>query len=108
MAQIEILVNERIYKVACQDGQEDRLRRLAAHLDQEAQTLARDLGQIGEARLLLLAALTVCDELFEVRDKLAAAEAGALPLDQETLGGATRVIEAAANRIEGMSERLSA
>ena len=59
-------------------------------------------------RLLLLTALTVCDELFEMREKLADAEARAKPMDQETVGGATRVIEAAANRIDGMNERLSA
>lgn len=108
MAQTDILVNERAYKVACQDGQEERLLRLAAHLDRESQALARDLGQIGEARLLLLTALTVCDELFEVREKLAEAEARLQPMDEETVGGATRVIEAAANRIDGMSERLNA
>ena len=108
MAQIDILVNERAYKVACQDGQEERLLRLAAHLDREAQALARDLGQIGEARLLLLSALTVCDELFEVREKLAEAETRAQPLDPETVSGATRVIDAAARRIDGMNERLSA
>lgn len=108
MAQIDILVNERAYKVACQDGQEERLLRLAAHLDRESQALARDLGQIGESRLLLLTALTVCDELFEVREKLAEAEARAQPMDQETIGGATRVIDAAAKRIDGMNERLSA
>lgn len=108
MAQIDILVNERAYRVACQDGQEERLLRLAAHLDREAQALAHDLGQIGEARLLLLTALTVCDELFEVREKLADAEARAQPMDQETVGGATRVIDAAAKRIDGMNERLSA
>jgi cell division protein ZapA len=108
MAQTEILVNDRSYKVACQDGQEERLLRLAAHLDREAQTLVRDLGQIGEQRLLLLAALTVCDELFEARASLAEAQARALPMDQETIGGATRVIDAAAGRIDGMAKRLSA
>lgn len=108
MAQIDILVNDRAYRVACQDGQEERLLRLAAHLDREAEALARDLGQIGEARLLLLAALTVCDELFEARADLAEAESRAQPMDEETIGGATRVIEAAAKRIDGMSERLSA
>jgi cell division protein ZapA len=108
VAQIDILVNDRSYKVACQDGQEERLLRLAAHLDREARALAGDLGQIGEARLLLLAALTVCDELFEARGTLAEATASAAPMDHETIGGATRVIEAAAKRIEGMGERLSA
>lgn len=108
MAQIDILVNDRSYRVACQDGQEERLLRLAAHLDREARALASDLGQIGEARLLLLTALTVCDELFEVQGKLTDIEARAQPLDAETVGGATRVIEAAAKRVEAMSERVAA
>lgn len=108
MAQIDILVNDRSYKVACQDGQEERLLRLAAHLDREAQALVGDLGQIGESRLLLLTALTVCDELFEVKDKLAGREADGEPMDPGTVGGATRVVDAAARRVEGMAERLSA
>jgi cell division protein ZapA len=108
MAQIDILVNDRSYKVACQDGQEERLLRLAAHLDREARALVGDLGQIGESRLLLLAALTVCDEVFELREKLAAAESHAQLMDPETVGGATRVVDAAARRVEGMAERLSA
>ncbi|MDZ7629024.1 MAG: cell division protein ZapA [Parvularculaceae bacterium] len=108
MAQIDILVNDRSYRVACQDGQEERLLRIAAHLDREARALASDLGQIGEARLLLLTALTVCDELFELQGKLAEIEERAKPMDAETIGGATRVIEAAAKRIEAMSERAGA
>lgn len=108
MAQIDILVNDRSYRVACQDGQEDRLLRLAAHLDREARALVGDLGHIGEARLLLLAGLTVCDELFEIKDKLAEAEAQRQPMDHETVGGATRVVDAAARRVESMAERLGA
>jgi cell division protein ZapA len=108
MAEVDILVNDRTYKVACQDGQEERLLRLAAHLDRESRALVADLGQIGESRLLLLTALTVCDELFEVKDKLVEAEAARQPMDLETVGGATRVVEAAAKRVEGMADRLSA
>ncbi len=108
MAQVDILVNDRTYKVACQDGQEERLLRLAAHLDRESRALVGDLGQIGEARLLLLTALTVCDELFEVKEKLSQIEADRQTMDPETVGGATRVVEAAARRVEGMADRLSA
>lgn len=108
MAEVNILVNDRTYKVACQDGQEERLLRLAAHLDRESRALVGDLGQIGEARLLLLTALTVCDELFEVKDTLAETETARQAMDPETVGGATRVVEAAAKRVEGMADRLSA
>ena len=106
MAEIDIVVNARIYKVTCGDGQEPRLRRLAAHIDGHVRTLIGDLGQIGDARLLLLAGLTVADELFEARLRLAEADDADFPLDPQTIGGATQVIDAAASRLEGMAGRL--
>lgn len=106
MAQVEITVNERSYKVMCDDGQEGRLRQLAGYFDRHVTQLARELGQIGEARLILLTALTVCDELFECRRRIADFEEGSEALDAETIGGAGRVIEAAAKRVEAMAEKV--
>ena len=68
MAEVEIRVNGRDYRVTCEDGQEDRLNQLAAYYDRQVSDLASELGQIGDARLLLLSALTICDELFEEND----------------------------------------
>ena len=107
MAQVEISVNDRSYKVMCEDGQEVRLGDLAAHLDRHVADIAADLGQIGEARLLLLAALTVCDELFEARARLASLEAnaaGAIADEAE----AAEAIEHAAQRLTAAAERLAA
>lgn len=106
MAQVDIMVNDRLFKVTCEDGQEERLERLARHFDRHVQELVRDLGQIGDTRLFLLSALTVCDELFDARAKLADAEEGGAPLDAATVGGASRVLDAATKRIEGMAKRL--
>ncbi len=106
MAQVDIMVNDRLFKVTCEDGQEERLERLARHFDRHVQELVRDLGQIGDTRLFLLSALTVCDELFEARAKLAEIEEGGEPLDQATIGGAARVLDAAAKRVETMAKRL--
>lgn len=106
MAQVDIMVNDRLFKVTCEDGQEDQLERLARHFDRHVQDLVRDLGQIGDTRLFLLSALTVCDELFEARAKLLEIEEGGEPLDQATVGGATRVVDAAAKRLETMARKL--
>jgi cell division protein ZapA len=108
MAQVEVTVNGRAYKVACENGQEARLEQLAAHLDRAATQLAKDLGQIGETRLLLLAALTVCDELFESRRRCAELERQTQPLSPETAGGAARVLDEAARRIEALAKRVEA
>lgn len=106
MAQVDIMVNDRLFKVTCEDGQEERLQRLAAHFDRHVQDLSRDLGQIGDTRLFLLSALTVCDELFEARAKIEEFEDGDEPLDDATMRGATRILEAAAKRVEDMASRL--
>lgn len=106
MAEVDILVNDRAYKVTCDDGQEPRLHRLVAHIDGHVRSLVAELGQIGDARLMLLAALTVADELHEAKTRLLEAERGAEGLDAGTIGGATRVIEAATGRIEGLAQRL--
>ena len=107
MAQVEIKVNDRSYKVTCENGQEDRLQELARYFDRYVSEIAGDLGQIGDARLMLLGALTICDELFEMRARIAESKDNGAVLDPQTLAGANRVIEAAAKRVNAMSERLT-
>ncbi|MBI1391112.1 MAG: cell division protein ZapA [Alphaproteobacteria bacterium] len=104
MARVEIEVNGRPYKVTCEDGQERRLTELARYLDRHIAELAETLGQIGEARILLLAALTVCDELFETRGRLAAAEERARGVADPS-AAADRIDDARA-RIEQLAEKL--
>ncbi len=107
MAQVDIMVNDRAYKVTCDDGQEQRLFRLAGDFDLRVRALSKDLGQIGDARLMLLAALTVCDELAEARKEIAANADADEALDAATIGGASRVITAAAKRVEDLATRLA-
>lgn len=106
MSQVEILVNDRTYKVTCDDGQEARLRQLAGYFDRHVSQLARELGQIGDTRLMLLSALTVCDEVFELKRRIMELGEGSKALDAETIGGASRVIEAATKRVEAMAEKV--
>jgi cell division protein ZapA len=108
MPQVEIMVNDRAYKIACAEGEEERLVKLADYFDRQVRRLAGDLGQIGDQRLFLLAALTACDDLHEARARLDELTRNETPLDEGTLGGATRVIDAAARRIEGMAARVGA
>lgn len=107
MAQVEITVNGRAYKVTCDNGQEQRLQQLAGYFDRQVSKLAAELGQIGDPRLMLLASLTLCDELFEARRRLADMEHAADALDAETVGGASRVIDAATKRIGAIAERVA-
>ncbi len=75
MGQILIALNGRTYRLACGDGQEERLQSLAAHLKSKVDTLAIQFGQVGEERLLLMAGLLVTDELFDARERIASVPA---------------------------------
>jgi cell division protein ZapA len=106
MAQVEIRVNGRDYKVTCDNGQEAHLQQLAAYFDRHVTQLSADLGQIGDSRLMLLSALTVCDELFEAKERAADMEGAVDQLDPDTAGAASRAIEAATTRVNEIAARL--
>ncbi len=65
MSRIDIVLSNRSYAVQCEDGQEAHLQKLARYVDHKVGELTASLGQVGEARLFLLAALTITDELHE-------------------------------------------
>ena len=75
MAQVTIRINGYAYMVGCEDGQEQHLEKMAAEIEQRITSIKAIGGQSGEARLLMLAALLLADELFDLR----AAQAGAPP-----------------------------
>ncbi|MFZ5608585.1 MAG: cell division protein ZapA [Pseudomonadota bacterium] len=101
MAQITVDIGGAAYKLACRDGEEERLRALAVYVDQKAQDLTLTLGQVGETRLLLMSALLVADELFEQRErggnKRHAVQEEAF---MQCLGEATQRITKLAERLE--------
>lgn len=108
MSRIEVSVNGRAYQISCDEGQEQRVEQLASNIDRLVSRLTREFGQIGDARLLLLASLTISDELAETRRRLADYSDETVRLDPETHGGARRVIDAARLRIADMAARLDA
>ena len=70
MSKITVMVNGRKYEIACDDGQEAHLTRLAQYVDRRVDELIAAVGQVGDARLLLMASLLVADELSEVYTEL--------------------------------------
>lgn len=65
MAQVKVRINGRTYEVACDDGQEDHVARLGRYVDGKVAELASQIGQVGDTRLLVMAALLLTDELSE-------------------------------------------
>lgn len=70
MAQVNIQVNGRDYLIACEDGEEKHLQFLADYINRQVDGLVESVGQVGEARLLLMASLLVADELMETSGEL--------------------------------------
>ncbi|WP_298213427.1 cell division protein ZapA [Acidocella sp.] len=77
MAQVTIRINGYAYTVGCEDGQEGHLSRMAAEIEQRIDSIKKIGGQSGEARLLMLAALLLADELHDLRQGKAAPPAAA-------------------------------
>ena len=67
MASVEVSINGRFYRIACEDGQEERLIRLAGSVDEKVSSLVEQVGQVGDTRLLVMASLLIADELDDAR-----------------------------------------
>ncbi len=100
MAQVTLTVSGQSYDVACEDGQEGRLRKLAAYIDDKMSVLSGDLGRVADSRLFLLTALVLADELFEIRDKAAKDDSRGEKKLAHALDGVARRIEDIAVRLE--------
>jgi cell division protein ZapA len=108
MAQVSVTINGRRYQIACDDGQEAHLSRLGAYIDKRVGELVAAVGQVGDARLLVMVSLLVADELSDAYAQLAA-------LKSQDGGAAQRLaaeeelsqrMESLAQRVEDIAERL--
>jgi cell division protein ZapA len=73
VAQVTLRINGYVYTVGCEDGQEGHLQSMAGEVDRRISEIKALGGQSGEARLLLLAALLMADELHDLKGELAQA-----------------------------------
>jgi len=118
MPLVNVMVNSRAYTIACDEGEEEHLKELAAHVDGKVKELLGSVGQVGDQKLLLMAAVLITDELFEARARLDghAKKVGELSNAQAELGAragqseqiAAVALEDAARRLEGIVEKLKA
>lgn len=116
MGQVAITINGRSYDIACDDGQEDHIARLGLYLDQKVAELVTAVGQVGDARLMVMASLLIADELADAYDELAdvkesqqeqADQVAQNGHDDPQRNGAVRQsLERLARRIEDVAARL--
>ena len=70
MANVNIRFNNKDYLLSCDDGQEEDLKELALHLDTKYNELKKNLGNIGESKLLLITAIQMVDDYFALNKKV--------------------------------------
>src|SRR4051795_5209253 len=70
MPQVTVTISGRTYRMACGEGEEAHLERLAALYDGKIQELRGSFGEIGDMRLHVMAALTLADEFTETKGSL--------------------------------------
>ena len=70
MANVSIKFNNKEYLLSCDDGQEESLKDLAKHLDSKYEELKKGLGNIGENKLLLITAIKIVDDYFDLFKKV--------------------------------------
>ncbi len=117
MGKVNLEINGRKYALGCDDGEEERLTRLGEKLDARVRKLADQFGQIGDVRLLVMAAITMSDEMEEMREDLEgqaqSATADLRRQSEDALAGAQKsestaadALADAAKRIERLAEKL--
>ena len=70
MANVSIKFNGKDYLLSCDDGQEESLKKLTSFLDKKYLELKKKLGNIGENKLLLITAIKLIDEHFDLRRRV--------------------------------------
>jgi cell division protein ZapA len=72
MAEVELTIAGRNYRVACRAGEEDNLRAAGALVDAKSREAIAGLGTLSESRQLLFAALLLADQIVDGRDDVIA------------------------------------
>ncbi|MHA7776450.1 cell division protein ZapA [Roseibium sp. M-1] len=117
MAQITVTINGKSFRMACDDGEEERLQGLAARFDGWINDLRGAFGEIGDQRLTVMAGIMAADQLSEMERKLARLEeelAAAKKQQVDALDNMSqheeelsRAVNKAAARIESLADGLS-
>jgi cell division protein ZapA len=117
MGQVRVTISGKSYRMACEDGQEDRLAGLAERLDQSIEQLRERFGEIGDQRLTVMAAITFADQQAEVEARLHETvaevadreDARAALADRQGAAeeGLARTLDALAERVEAIAARIA-
>lgn len=102
MAHVSVTIAGKVYRMACEDGEEAHLEGLAAAFDQRIGQMLESFGPIGDMRLQVMAALTVVDEMQDAQKRLLDAEHELRSLRQALTAGDQRADHAEAQAAQAL------
>lgn len=106
MGLLDIQINGRRHQVQCGDGEEPRLRRLAAYIDSCAGKLVQQHGQLPDAKVLLLTSLLVADELSDAYEEIKRLKGQLADQGRRTEKEAAQALDRVAERLEQLAAAL--
>lgn len=106
MAQVSVTIDGRKYRLACNEGEEARLESLAGMIDEKIGEMRTAFGEIGDQRLVIMAALTIADSLAEARDQ-AAAERTRFEEAEQRAQAVASSLDQLGSRLEALATRLA-
>jgi len=109
VSEVQVSINGRSYLLSCNPGEEGHLRELSRYLDRTVAELTARFGQIGETRLLVMAALTISDRLTDSRARVEALQREMIGLKgagAEAQHAAAGAGDAAIRELDGLAQRL--
>jgi len=104
MAQVTLRINGYAYTLGCKDGEEKHLEAMGAEVNNRIDGVRMAAGPSGEARMLVMAALLMADDIFDLRTRLQAAEGTAGKMKPDPKLG--RKLARMAKRAEEIAEEL--
>jgi cell division protein ZapA len=106
MSQVSVTIDGRKYRLACNEGEEARLESLAGLIDQKIGEMRTAFGEIGDQRLVIMAALTLADSLTEAKDE-AAAERKRSDDAEQRVSAIASTLDELGSRLESLAARLA-
>lgn len=103
MARVEITLNNRAYPIACEDGQEGRVREVAAFLEERVREIQGSVRSVTDMHLLVMVSLMLGDELLDLRDEKQVPAPTPAPLEDPALAARLQNL---ADRIEAIAARV--
>ena len=117
MSHVSVTINGRQYRMACEEGQERRLLQLAENLESRITSLRGKFGEIGDARLTVMSALMMADELLDANQRIVRLEDEMNALQDARFAAGERAkatqsaialaLNSAAERLEKMTQTLN-